>query len=234
MLSLLITQTALAETDFQTIYPIEQVPNWGAMRSASEWNRRFSQMEPRDFVNIPVYNLRTLTTPLERVRQRRSQRDISILTTKLTYSTRFFGSYDIDAGEMTGKHPGVDMKLAPGTPIHSIANGTVHDVRFDNDFGHHVLIEHQTPDEGTVYAIFAHLEKVLVHTGDDVLKGSIIGLSGNSGNSSAPHLHLQIDRSTEEENHEVYWPEQIPDQNRAQEFVLHPIEFIEKYKKTEG
>ena len=42
------------------------------------------------------------------------------------------------------------------------------------------------------WAIYAHLDKVLVQPGQEIKKGDKIGLSGNTGNSSGPHLHYEV------------------------------------------
>jgi len=70
----------------------------------------------------------------------------------------------------------------------SAAQGEVLSVYDDKYFGRVVLIDHFNQ-----YAtLYAHLQSSLVEMGESVEKGQTIALSGNSGNSTAPHLHFEI------------------------------------------
>ena len=104
------------------VQPVQAVPNWGAMRSPKEWNRSYAEMDERDFVPVPDYDLTTLTIPIQSL-LKRAPGQVATLTDKLFYSTRYFGAYDLDAGEFTGAHAGIDLKLAEGTPVGAIAGG---------------------------------------------------------------------------------------------------------------
>jgi murein DD-endopeptidase MepM/ murein hydrolase activator NlpD len=64
-------------------------------------------------------------------------------------------------------------------------------------FGTHVIVDQKAIGEGTSriaggWGIYAHLSKSFVKAGQEVKKGDKIGLSGNTGNSSGPHLHYEI------------------------------------------
>jgi murein DD-endopeptidase MepM/ murein hydrolase activator NlpD len=210
----------------KTVFPVSQVPNWGAMHGAAEWGRSYTQMTPADFVNVPAYDLAKLTEPFKEAVQSQNEADI---TQKLFYSTKYYGAYDLDAGEYTWIHPGVDLKLALGTPIGTIAAGRIYAVRHDDILGLHVLIEHRVPGEGTLYSIYGHLGAVNVHEGQDVRPGEQIGVVGMTGNTSAPHLHLQVDRDTGVQPHMPYLPSKTPTPGEANKWTVHPIHFIEKY-----
>ena len=214
------------------VSPVARVPNWGDMRTPAEWNRSYKQMQDNDFVQVPAYDLRTLMTPLTELAKTRDDEDtIRMITAKLYYSTRYFGAYNLDAGEFSAIHPGIDLKLADGTPIGSIAGGRVHDVRQDErSLGLHVIIEHRAPDGQTYYSIYGHLDTVTVKKGDNLEAGQYIGNVGMSGNTSGPHLHLQIDRGEpDEEYHAPYWPDHIPSRDEADEFTVNPVSFIRMY-----
>lgn len=89
-------------------------------------------------------------------------------------------------------HHGLDVAGEIGTPIISIANGKV--IRIEEDhhiFGKLIVIDHGNDLMG----VYAHLSKIDVVKDDYVAKGEQIGLLGNSGRSSAPHLHLEIRKS---------------------------------------
>jgi murein DD-endopeptidase MepM/ murein hydrolase activator NlpD len=98
------------------------------------------------------------------------------------YMTRGFSDDSSDF------HPGVDIAAAIGTPVLATAAGKV--VYTDNDsiYGLIVAIEH---DSG-VSTLYGHNSELLVREGDEVLAGSRIALSGNTGKSTAPHLHYEI------------------------------------------
>jgi murein DD-endopeptidase MepM/ murein hydrolase activator NlpD len=60
----------------------------------------------------------------------------------------------------------------------------------DTEYGTFVLLSHA----GEYQSMYGHLSRSLVHGGQHIAAGEVIGLSGNTGNSSAPHLHFEIRR----------------------------------------
>ena len=228
--------TAVATGNFpafiKTSFPVANVPNWGAMRTPAEWDRTYDEMEAKDFVAIPRYDVAALKTPLFSLVSPLKDENIPLITAKLFYSTHYFGSYNIDADEFTAVHPGLDLKLALGTPIGSIAGGRVHGVRRTSSLGLHVLIEHRLPSGETAYSIYGHLGSTGLEEGQDVIPGQTVGRIGMTGNTTGPHLHLQIDRKQQGETgeHVVYWPEALPSVVEAAQHVYHPITFIAQYR----
>jgi hypothetical protein len=87
-------------------------------------------------------------------------------------------------------HTGIDLVMPEGTKLRSFVDGTVERVIHVRDgLGKHVIIR---GEDGNAY-IYGHLEKITVHKGDTVRAGlDIIGLSGNTGHSTGPHLHFAI------------------------------------------
>lgn len=179
----------------RTVHPVSKVPDWGAMRTQTEWNRPYSQMGAADFVKVPAYDLKTLTIPLSSLVNPIKQSSIPVLTAKLYYSTRYMAKYDLDADEFSGAHDGVDLKLALGTPVGSVAGGRVYAVREDNILGKHVLIEHRTTTGQRYLSEYGHLQSASVQEGDTVEPGQIVGRVGMTGNTSGPHLHLAIHKA---------------------------------------
>ena len=94
--------------------------------------------------------------------------------------------------------------------------------------GLHVIVEHRIPDKGTFYSIYGHLGAVAVSKGQDVLPGTMIGTVGMTGKTTAPHLHLQIDRG-EPGGHERFWPGVHMAAGDALERTVHPIHFIAQH-----
>ena len=85
-------------------------------------------------------------------------------------------------------HPGIDIAGEVGTPILSTAAGTVTRAESDSVYGLVVEIEH----ENNISTLYAHNSEILVEIGQEVLVGSRIALLGNTGKSTAPHLHYEV------------------------------------------
>lgn len=88
-------------------------------------------------------------------------------------------------------HSGVDMPGNIGDPIYATGDGVViytERSRARVDYGTQILVDH-----GFGYRTrYAHLDKILVERGDSVKRGQIIGELGNTGASTAPHLHYEV------------------------------------------
>ncbi len=214
----------------RTAQPVANVPAWGDMTTPTEWNRSYAEMGPSDFVSVPDYDLSRLTVPLQELINPRNNSEI---TRKLYYSTRWFGAYDIDAGEFTGNHPGVDLKVALGTPVRAIAGGRVVSVTQNDRLGLYAVIEHRHPTDGAFYSVYAHLGSASVGSGDAVEPGQTIGAVGMTGNTSGPHLHLQVDRGEPGEAHLPYTPASMPSRDEATRRAVNPVNFIGRYANGE-
>jgi len=86
-----------------------------------------------------------------------------------------------------GYHTGVDFAAPVGTDIIAVADGKIENATWGASYGTQLV---QKVDGGWV--IYAHLSKALVKAGDVVKEGQHIGESGNTGNSSGPHLHFEM------------------------------------------
>lgn len=85
-------------------------------------------------------------------------------------------------------HQGVDFAAASGTPIRATAMGIVEDVINDKYFGLMVIIRH----DHSFVTRYGHCSQVLVSRNDNVNRGQTIALVGNTGRSTAPHLHYEV------------------------------------------
>jgi murein DD-endopeptidase MepM/ murein hydrolase activator NlpD len=85
-------------------------------------------------------------------------------------------------------HPGLDIVCAEGTPVLATAMGEVVMSGEDEVYGKIVVLKHND----SVTSLYGHNKEILVQEGDKVLPGSRIALSGNTGKSTAPHLHYEI------------------------------------------
>jgi murein DD-endopeptidase MepM/ murein hydrolase activator NlpD len=86
-----------------------------------------------------------------------------------------------------GYHTGVDYACKVGTDIVAVADGKIENATWGASYGTQLV---QKVQGGWV--IYAHLSKNLVKAGDVVKKGQHIAESGNTGNSSGPHLHFEM------------------------------------------
>jgi len=85
-------------------------------------------------------------------------------------------------------HQGQDITVSKGTPIYAPADGKVKRAYYIGGFGNHIRLEHSYG-----YAtLFAHLSKISVRHGQKVRRGDLIGYTGNTGRSTAPHLHYEV------------------------------------------
>lgn len=88
----------------------------------------------------------------------------------------------------SGYHTGVDFLVWTGTPVHSVAAGTVVHAGADGAYGNDVIVRHA---DGR-YTLYGHLSRPLVSAGQSVASGQEIGISGATGNVTGPHLHFEV------------------------------------------
>lgn len=86
------------------------------------------------------------------------------------------------------KHTGIDIAAPQGAPILSAASGKVTFSGWDKNLGLVVTLDHQNG----LSTLYGHCSKVLVDVGHLVTQGQAIAELGNTGRSSAPHLHFEI------------------------------------------
>ena len=97
--------------------------------------------------------------------------------------TAGFGEY----GLWASAHTGQDFAAPYGTPVHAIGDGKIIFAGYDGAYGNKIAIQH--PD-GTV-SWYAHMSAFVVRSGQ-VKAGEVIGRIGTTGNTTGPHLHLEI------------------------------------------
>ena len=102
-------------------------------------------------------------------------------------SSRFGFRQDPFTGKQTF-HRGLDFSVPVGTPVRVTGDGVVLVVQQQRGFGRVIKVDHGND----VISVYAHLDQPLVKKGARVSRGDIIGRSGNTGRSSAPHLHYEI------------------------------------------
>ncbi|MDO8515583.1 MAG: M23 family metallopeptidase [bacterium] len=86
-------------------------------------------------------------------------------------------------------HSGIDLVAHTGTPVYPLMDGVVvHTEEAWYGYGHQVVVDHGA----RLSTLYAHLSKILVKTGDKVTINTQLGLSGSTGFSTGPHLHLEL------------------------------------------
>ena len=99
-----------------------------------------------------------------------------------------FGSRDDPFNEQTAFHEGVDLGAPVGSPVFATGDGVITWAGWRDKYGNLVEIDH---GHGLVTR-YAHLARTLVHVGDRVVRGRTVGLLGNTGRSTGPHLHYEV------------------------------------------
>lgn len=108
-------------------------------------------------------------------------------TSELTITSNF-GKRKHPLTKVNSFHKGVDIRAKTGDKIFATADGFVANANYSELSGNRIVVLHNFGFETR----YTHLDKMLVAPGDVVHKGDLIGLSGNTGRSSAPHLHYEI------------------------------------------
>jgi murein DD-endopeptidase MepM/ murein hydrolase activator NlpD len=99
-------------------------------------------------------------------------------------------------------HTGIDLACPAGVPVHSLTAGVAHvTLGWADGYGNNVVVELQTRLPGDLVAQryfvrYAHLDQVALADGAVVHGGELVGLEGSTGNSTGPHLHLELDRDS--------------------------------------
>lgn len=98
-------------------------------------------------------------------------------------------------------HRALDFRAAVGTPVYAAEDGTVSTAYTwngkrtqgdTNSYGNMIKLRHSAYKYGTLETLYAHLSKIVVHQGESVKEGQIIGYSGDTGNCYGAHLHFEV------------------------------------------
>ena len=98
-------------------------------------------------------------------------------------------SYNISGGpDDAGHHPGIDIGVERGTPVRTAASGYITEAGWDDAYGYYVRIDHGYG----IKTLYGHNDRLVVMRGERVGRGQTIAYSGNTGRSTAPHLHFEV------------------------------------------
>lgn len=85
-------------------------------------------------------------------------------------------------------HSAIDIVVSLGTKVKATSDGRVADTGYNSVFGNYIILKHASGYQ----SLYAHLSSILVKEGASITQGAVIGLSGNTGQSTGPHLHFSI------------------------------------------
>jgi murein DD-endopeptidase MepM/ murein hydrolase activator NlpD len=110
-------------------------------------------------------------------------------------------AWPVQGGRLTQSahngHMALDIGVVVGTPVRAVAAGTVVEVeRLTTGYGWYVVVDHG----GGWRTRYAHASAIDVGVGDSVSAGQVIMSSGNTGKSTGPHLHFEIERNGERQD----------------------------------
>lgn len=121
-----------------------------------------------------------------------------VTTKKVDYSNTALGIALIEpvGGTITSRfgrrwgstHTGLDIATSSGTPIKAASAGTVVYAGYKGSYGKLVIIAHTD----SIQTYYAHCSKIYVSVGQTVSQGQTISAVGSTGNSTGPHLHLEV------------------------------------------
>jgi len=102
-------------------------------------------------------------------------------------------------------HWGMDFTAPLGTPVYATGNGKITEISGSvsgyNELGLYVKVDHGYGYE----TVYAHLSKFGVKIGDEIKRGEVIGFIGNTGASTAPHLHYEVHKDGQRVNPALYF-----------------------------
>ena len=101
---------------------------------------------------------------------------------------RITSRYGASSSIRKSTHTGLDISAVTGTDIKAVADGTVISAKYSGAYGYLVKVDHGNGVE----TWYAHTSKMYVKKGDTVKAGDVIAAVGSTGNSTGPHLHLEI------------------------------------------
>ena len=126
----------------------------------------------------------------------------TLILPKLDTITGYYGSLYTNSTGAKYAHEGLDVSKTTGTAVYAPADGVIAWSDTDTAYGEYVRTYHA---QLGVCFFFAHLSQRLVARGEHVQAGQLIGRTGNTGNSSGPHLHAEVRAMTAEGAYRAGW-----------------------------
>lgn len=106
--------------------------------------------------------------------------------------TSYFGSRSAPTAGASTNHPGIDISVPIGTSVMAAMAGSVLEKGYDKARGYYVELDHGNG----ITSLYQHLKTMVSYAvGTSINEGQKIALSGNSGVSTGPHLHFEIQQN---------------------------------------
>ncbi|NED99518.1 M23 family metallopeptidase [Phytoactinopolyspora halotolerans] len=117
----------------------------------------------------------------------RAERERKRWVSPVTASYRISAGFGSSGSMWSGTHTGVDLAAAHGAEVRAVSSGEIIFAGWDGSYGQKIAIRHW---DGTV-TWYGHLSRIVQASGS-VEPGTVIGRVGSTGNSTGPHLHLEV------------------------------------------
>jgi murein DD-endopeptidase MepM/ murein hydrolase activator NlpD len=154
----------------------------------AEMERRFQQVQQMMSATGPTTTAREPVTPAPPPPPKPDTVPLTVPSLWPLEVEGYITRGNADSSDYSGPHPGLDVAVPIGTPIRAAGGGTVVEVGDDARYGRFVRLEHRDGYE----TLYGHASQILVKQGDKIPSGRTIALSGNTGQSTAPHLHFEV------------------------------------------
>ena len=172
----LLTQTKNKESEYQKTLSQKLAQKDALEKELREYESTLKFI--LDPSSIPPRGTKVFSSPLDKI-----------------FITQQFGKTS-DSGRLyaSGTHNGTDFRASVGTPVKAMLSGVVMGVGDTDQFlgcysyGKWVLVKHSNG----LASLYAHFSLIKVSAGQSVNTGEVLGLSGNTGYSEGPHLHLTV------------------------------------------
>lgn len=145
--------------------------------------------------NIQIGNIKKLQHKINNKKQKIADKETTTSLPAISFIK------PIDGGVTSSKfgdtisrgapHQGHDWAIESGSLVKASARGVVELAYYSDSYGYNILICH----ENNIKTRYAHLSKLYVSAGQEVSQNEVIGLSGNTGDSTGPHLHFEFVKS---------------------------------------
>lgn len=169
---------------YRTDYVVERAGVSGRERVTTRETMLNGQLTEQDIVFVA--NLSQPVACILRQGTKRTPEDVLVGSCMLPEGLGKVSSY---FGPRWGTfHAGIDMGVDTGTPIHAYKSGTVTFAGYSPKYGNYVDIDHSNG----ICTRYGHCSELLVKREESVSGGEIIALSGNTGYSTGPHVHFEI------------------------------------------
>ncbi len=173
-----------------------KIESWAGVLPGSHEGEVGSESAARAYIYVPMWPRRYSYEIMRGAYLHRSGLLPDMIVPTTGWVSRWF--MEGEAGE--AMHPGVDIVAATGTPVRCALDGEVTFAGWDDIYGNVVRVQHND----SIMTVYGHNDRILVKEGEWVTKGRVIARVGNTGRSTAPHLHFEVLKNGIAENPRLY------------------------------